>query len=47
VSKCKLWNPLGISSSVDILRGYTLVKNDLHILGVQMGFDDFVTHFLD
>ncbi len=46
VSKCKLWNPLRTSSSADILHVYTLVTNDLHILGVQVGFKDFVTHFL-
>jgi hypothetical protein len=47
VSKCKLWNPLGISLSVKILQGYILVINDLHILGVQVGSEDFVTHSLD
>lgn len=34
-------------SSADIFHGCTLVTNDLHILGVQVGFKDFVTHFLD
>jgi hypothetical protein len=46
VSKCKLWNPSRIFSNVD-LQGYTLVIDDLRILGVQMGFENFVTYFLD
>jgi hypothetical protein len=47
VSKCKLWNPLRIFSNVDIIHSYILVTNDLRIMGVQVGFEDFVTHFLD
>jgi hypothetical protein len=33
-------------SNVD-LQGYTLLTNDLCILGVQMGSKDFVTYFLN
>jgi hypothetical protein len=47
VSKCKLWSPSGISPCIKILRGYTLVTNGLCILGMQVGFQDFATHFLD
>jgi hypothetical protein len=47
VSKCKLWSPLGISSSIKIPQGYILVTIGLCILGVLMGFQDFITHFLD
>ncbi len=47
VSKCKLWNPLGISLGIKILQGYTLVTYGLCILGVLMGSQDFATHFLD
>jgi hypothetical protein len=47
VSKCRLWSPLGISSSIEIPQGYILVINGLCILGVLMGSQDFVTHFLD
>ncbi len=47
MSRCKLWNPLGISSSIEIPKGYILVTNGLHILGVLIGFQDFITHFLD
>jgi hypothetical protein len=47
VSKCKLWIPSRISSSIEILQVYTLVTNGLRILGVLMGSQDFVTHFLD
>jgi hypothetical protein len=32
---------------VKILHGYTLVINGLRILGVLMGSQNFVTHFLD
>jgi hypothetical protein len=39
--KCKLWNPSRIFSSIKIPLGYTLITNDLHILGVPMGFQDF------
>jgi hypothetical protein len=38
VLKCKLWSSLGISPSIEILQGYVLVINGLHILGVPMGF---------
>jgi hypothetical protein len=37
-SKCKLWNPLGISSSIKIPQSYILVTNGLRILGMLMGF---------
>jgi hypothetical protein len=47
VSKCKLWNPLGIFPSIEILRGCTLVTYGLWILGVPMGSQDFATHLLD
>jgi hypothetical protein len=45
VSKCKLWSPLRISSKIEIPQSYILVTNSLHILGVLMVFQDFVTHF--
>ncbi len=47
VLMCKLWNPLKIFSGIKILQGYTLVINGLHILGVQVGFQTFATHFLN
>ncbi len=47
VSKCKLWNPSGISPSIKIPQGCTLVIYSIRILGVLVGFQDFVTHFLD
>jgi hypothetical protein len=47
VSKYKFWNPLGISPGIEIPHGYTLVIDGLCILGVQMGSQDFATHFLD
>jgi len=47
VSKCKLWNPLKILSSIEILQGCTLVINGLCIFGMVMGSQNFVTHFLD
>jgi hypothetical protein len=47
VSKCKLWNLLGISLGIKIIQGYILVKDGLCILGAPMGFQDFATHFLD
>jgi len=47
VSKCKLWNPLRISSSIKIPHGCTSVIDGLCILGVPMGFQNFATHFLD
>jgi ABC-type nitrate/sulfonate/bicarbonate transport system permease component len=47
VSKCKPWNPSGISTCIEIPRGYTLVIDGLCILGVLMGSQDFATHFLD
>jgi hypothetical protein len=34
VLKYKLWSPLGISPSIEILQGCTLVTNGLHILGM-------------
>jgi hypothetical protein len=47
VLKCKLWNPSKISLGIKIPQNYTLVTNGLHILGVQVGFQDFATHFLN
>jgi hypothetical protein len=47
MSKCKLWSPLKIPSSIKILQGCTLVTYGLHIFFVLMGFQNFVTHFLD
>jgi hypothetical protein len=47
MSKCKLWNPSIIFSSIEILQSCTLVINGLRILGVLVGSQDFVTHFLD
>jgi hypothetical protein len=44
VSKCKLWNPLGIFLGIKIS---TLVINSLHILGMLVGSQDFAMHFLD
>jgi hypothetical protein len=38
VSKCKLWSPLKIFLGIKIFQGYTLVTNDLRILGVLVGF---------
>jgi len=38
VSKCKLWNLLGIYPNIEILQGYTLVTNGLRILGVLVSF---------
>jgi hypothetical protein len=47
VSKCKLWSPSRISSNINIPKGCTLVINGLCILGVLMGSQNFVMHFLD
>jgi len=47
VSKCKLWSPSRILLGIKIPQGYTLVTNDLRILNVLVGFQDFATHFLD
>jgi hypothetical protein len=47
VSKCKFWSPSWIFSNIEIIQGCTLVTNGLRILGVPMGFQGFVTHFLD
>jgi len=47
VSKCKLWSPLGISPSVEIPQGCTLVTYGLCILGVPTGSQNFVTNFLN
>jgi hypothetical protein len=44
VSKCKLWSPSRISSSIEIPHGYTLVIDGLRILGVPVDFEDFVMH---
>jgi hypothetical protein len=46
VSKCKFWSP-NIFSSIEIPQYYILVTNALHILGVPMGSQNFVMHFLD
>ncbi len=37
VLKWKIWSPLGICLGIKIPQSYTLVRNDLHILGVPMG----------
>jgi hypothetical protein len=47
MSKCKLWSPSWISLDIKTPQGCTLVTYGLHILGVPMGVQDFVTHFLD
>ncbi len=47
VSKCKFWIPLGISSSIEIPQGCTLVIDGLCILGVLVGTQGFGTHFFD
>jgi hypothetical protein len=47
VSKCKLWSPSKISSNINIPQVCILVTYGLCILGVSMGSQDFVTHFLD
>jgi hypothetical protein len=47
VSKCKLWSLSGIFLGVEILQGCVLIIDGLCILGVLVGFQDFVTHFLD
>jgi hypothetical protein len=47
VSKCKFWSLLRIFLNIEFLQGYTLVTYGLCILDVLIGFDDFVTHFLD
>jgi hypothetical protein len=47
LSKCKLWSPLGFSLSIEILHGHSLVIDGLCILGVLVGFQNFVTYFLD
>jgi hypothetical protein len=46
VSKCKFWSP-NIFSSIEIPQYYILVTNGLRILGVPMGSQNFVMHFLD
>jgi len=38
VSKCKLWSPSRIFLDTYIPKGYTLVIDGLHILGVQVGY---------
>ncbi len=38
---------MGIFLSIKILQGCTLIIDGLCILGVPMGFQEFVTHFLD
>jgi hypothetical protein len=47
MSNYKLWSPLMISPSIKILWGCILFIDALRILGVPMGFQNFVTHFLD
>jgi hypothetical protein len=47
VSKCKFWNLLGISPSMDIPQGRILITNGLSILGVLVGSQDFAPIFLD
>jgi hypothetical protein len=46
VSKCKFWSQR-IFSSIEIFQNYILVTNGLHILGVPVGSQNFVMHFLD
>ncbi len=38
MSKCKLWSPLGISSSIKILQDYILVTNGLRFFFCASGF---------
>jgi hypothetical protein len=45
--KCKLWNPLGISLSIEIRQGYILVIDGLWILSMLVRSQDFVSHFFD
>jgi hypothetical protein len=47
VSKCKLSSLSRISLGIKIPQGYTLLIDNLHISGVLVGFQDFVTHFLN
>jgi hypothetical protein len=47
VSKCKLWNPLGLSLAIENPRGCALVIDGLCILGVTVGFKEFAMHVLD
>jgi len=47
MSKCKLWNPSGISLNIKIPQGSILVIDGLCILRVPMGSQNFATHFLD
>jgi hypothetical protein len=47
VAKCKLWSPSRFFPSIKIFQDYTLVTNGLRILGVPVGFHEFVMHFLD
>jgi hypothetical protein len=45
ISKCKLWNPSGISLNMKIPQGSILVTDGLCILYVPMGSQNFTTHF--
>jgi len=47
VSKCKFWSPSRILLSIEILQRCTLVTDGLHILGVQVGSQNFAMHFLN
>ncbi len=47
MSKCKLSSLSRNSLGIKILQGYTLLIDNLHISGVLVGFQDFVTHFLN
>ncbi len=47
MSKCKLWSSSNISLGIKIPQGCILVIDDLRILGVSMGSQDLVLHFLD
>jgi hypothetical protein len=47
MSKCKFWNPSGISPCIEIPQGCTIITIGLCILGVPLGSQDFATHFLD
>jgi hypothetical protein len=47
VLKCKFWSSSKIFLGINIPQNYTLVIDELHILGVPMGLQDFTMHFLD
>jgi len=47
VLNCKLWSSSKIYLGIEIPQNYTLVTNGLRILGVPMGSQNFLMHFLD